>query len=268
MTRDDPEASPDDAASDDAAGPTGPTSAPERLEPLDPVADTSTSLDGNIVASVTAPPVPPRLKRLIVGTTATLVAVAIAARAAFPYLLVHHPLLLLVLNPKTSHMVLVAPQVELWSFLAVVTPRRMLSLVLLFGLGASYGRTAITWAKQRHPRFARLIDLIDGLFARYGLLVVLFLPIHTVCGLAGALRVSFGRFLVAILPGQLLLGIATYYLGDSLSDWIRPLTEWLSRHIVLATAVSVVSVIAYQAFSRARKKGQASPPTPERPSSP
>lgn len=190
-----------------------------------------------------------------------MTATALIARAAAPYLLVHQPLALIALNPDASLMVLVAPQVDLPALIAVAAPRRILNMALTFGLGALYGRMAMTWAKQKYPRFARLIDVLDRLFARHGALVVLFMPVYSICGLAGALRVSFWRFLLAISPGQVLWAVGTYYLGDSLSAWITPFTSWLSDHVGEATAVCVVAVFLYQLVSRRRRKGDESAPT-------
>lgn len=186
---------------------------------------------------------------------------ALIARAATPYLLVHHPLGLIALNPDASLMVLVAPQLDLWSLIAVATPRRILNMAITFGLGALYGRLAMTWAKEKYPRFTRLIDALERLFSRHGVLVVLFLPIYSVCGLAGALRISFWRFLVAITPGQVAWAVGTYYLGDSLSDWITPFVAWLSSHITEATVASVLAVIAYQFVTRWRRKRDDRTPT-------
>jgi len=206
-------------------------------------------------------PIPPRIRQLVLGGIVLMTITALIARAATPYLLVNQPLGLIALNPDASLMVLVAPQVDLGALIAVAAPRRILNMSLTFGLGALYGPMAITWAKEKYPRLARLIDVLDRLFARHGALVVLFLPVYSICGLAGALRIPFWRFLLAITPGQVLWAVGTYYLGGSLSAWINPFISWLSGHVGEATAVCIVAVVLYQLLSRRRGKGDEGPPT-------
>ena len=70
-----------------------------------------------------------------------------------PYLLVHHPLILILLAPVGRHVALAAPSVPLIPMLVVGTLRRVVGLGATYGIGAIYGDAAVAWAEKRYPRF-------------------------------------------------------------------------------------------------------------------
>lgn len=115
---------------------------------------------------------------------------SLVGTALSPYLLVKSPLLLVALSPAAHHVALAAATVDPVSLIAVATLRRVLTGLSAYGLGYLYGQAALDWVEQRHPRLARLVRLVERLFARIGVALLVVAPAPTVAVLAGAARAA------------------------------------------------------------------------------
>jgi hypothetical protein len=122
-----------------------------------------------------------------------------------------------------------------------------------YGLGYLYGPAAFTWLAARYPRLSRFANLLERLFARWGVLLLVAAPARTLAVLAGAARSSVRSFLLAYSAGHALWSTLTYYVGDALSTWTARLTAFLSAHLWESTAVCVLLVLFQQAIARARR---------------
>ncbi|MCB9780406.1 MAG: hypothetical protein H6742_17710 [Alphaproteobacteria bacterium] len=201
------------------------------------------------------------MKRLVVGGIALLAVVSTIAAAFSPWLLVNAPLALVVLNPDGRHIVLASaevPPVPLW---LVASARRFLSMLLTWGLGATYGHAAVSWTVKRFPRFAGFVHWSDRLLQRTGPAILALIPGYTITMLAGVAGLSFRRCAAALAVGVLLMNGATVWFGSELRSFIQPLVAWLTAHVVEATLVTAVVIGGWQLVSRLRgKKGLELPP--------
>jgi membrane protein DedA with SNARE-associated domain len=178
-------------------------------------------------------------------TLASLVGTALA-----PYLLVKGPLLLVALSPAAHHVALAAAAVEPLPLIVVATLRRALTGLAAYGLGYLYGRAAIQWLAQRHPRLARLVDLVERLFARFGVALLIVAPVPSIAVLAGAARRRLSVFLLALLLGLASWTTLTQYLGDTFARSTDLLTAFLGEHLLESTLVCVGFVVLQQAIAR------------------
>ncbi len=212
----------------------------------------------------TAPALPPRVRRLILALVAFTTITGVAGTALSPYLLVEHPLVLLGLNPISRHLVLVANRVELWEALIVGSARRTLNFLATYGVGALYGHALITFFEKRGRWAKKIVNTLEAVYARLGILLVILAPFYSVAALAGIARLRFRLFVIAILPGQVAFAFVWLYFGNAVETWTDPIIDWLAKHVAEATAVAIALVVAQQLYARYRKrrKDQSEPDLP------
>jgi hypothetical protein len=211
------------------------------------------------------PPLPPRIKRIVLGLVAVTVVAGLTGTALSPYLLVEHPLLLVGLNPDSRHLVLSAANTEMWQVVAVGAPRRAINFLATYGLASVYGYVAVEWVDKQHRWLRQVVALIESLYLRLGTLMVVLLPIYSVAGLAGLARMPLWKFVLAIIPGQVAFVAGIYYFGDSIKSWTIPILAFLSEHLVASTTVAIALVVTQQLYRRWRKerrKPEAASPSP------
>lgn len=204
------------------------------------------------------PPLSPALRRLAVAWVSVHTAIALTGTALSPYLAVNHPLLLVLMAPDLQFVLLAAPQLDPALLLAAGTARRATVQVAMYAIGALWGFIAIRWAGRRSPRAARLIGWMESLFGRLGLPLLVVVPAYAMGVLAGASRTPFWAFLAATTVGQLLATWLTAFAGDQLGEWIQRVLAWLGEHVLAATVVAVLLVLAQQLYSRRSRQQQLS----------
>lgn len=166
--------------------------------------------------------------------------------ALSPYLVTHHPLLLIALSPIGRHLVLAASIVDPAAFVTVTVLRRLLFYTASFHLGRALGPWAIPWVEARAARFGRLVRIAERLFGRAPRLVVLLFAGPIVSVLAGTSGMDRRTYFALATPNLivralLVLGFATWleaYLAIALA-WIR--AWWLPATVVLAAGVAFVT---------------------------
>jgi membrane protein YqaA with SNARE-associated domain len=201
----------------------------------------------------TPPEVPPRLKRIILVAVALSAGTAAVGTALSPYLLVEHPLILIGLNPDSRHLVLVANRVELWQAALVGTLRRGLNFLATYGLASLYGYVLITWFEKKRPWAKRIVQLVERVYARIGIWLVILVPLYSIAILSGIARVRVRRFCLAIIPGQIAFVMAILWFGEAIEHWTDPIIAFVSRHVVATTVAFVILVAVQQAWTRWRK---------------
>lgn len=200
------------------------------------------------------------------GAAVTLAGLEALAVALSPWLLVRWPLLLVALSPSGRHIALAVLDVGLVPLVLVATGRRVLALAVTWLLGAIYGRAAIAWAGARFRRLGRLVAWTERLLGRVGLPLLVVAPGFTPSMLAGVTGIPFWPFLLAVTAGNAAWCAATAVLGEAMADWTGPIVDWLSDHVLPATAVAVALVFGRQLWTRLRRGrgprlGEEAPPT-------
>jgi membrane protein DedA with SNARE-associated domain len=175
------------------------------------------------------------------------IAVATAVGAAFaPWLLVHHPLWLLVLNPWPRHQLLVAPNADLLPFVSIVVVRGMLSCAVAMELGRHYGTRGVALIEGRSAESGQLVRTVERLFGRFSAAFLLFTPGWFTSALAGMSGVTRLQSLTLNSVGLAGWAIVHYRVGAWLEPWTAPLMQYLREHMLVATLVCVGLVALYQ----------------------
>jgi hypothetical protein len=193
---------------------------------------------------------PQRLRQAVFALLAVLTAASLIGTALAPYLLVKSPLLLVLASPAAHHVALAAASVAPAPLIAVATARRVLFGLGAFGLGYLYGRAALGWLEQRYPRLWRVVGWVERAFARWGLVLVVLVPVPTVALLAGAARGALLPFLIALTVGQAFWNGVTYYVGDAFAVWTDALTSYVGDNLLESTLVCIAALALQQAISR------------------
>lgn len=164
------------------------------------------------------------------------------ASATIGALLAHHPMYLLLLQPTTKNLLLVATQIPLVTFFVVAVLRRQVPHPLWFLIGRWYGKSGIAWVKRYSPDIAVMIEFIEEKFPRYGWLICLLYPHPAVCAMAGASNMGFIPFLIYTFIGIIGYVWASRVFGDFLS----PVTHWITdfaRHYMIPLTVLTVLIV-------------------------
>ncbi len=184
-----------------------------------------------------------RLCLLVLGVlgTGSMLGVAFSL-----YLVNHYPLLLIAISPLGRHLVLVAPIVDPWAFLAVSVGRRMLFYLPSFYLGRALGPLGIPWIEARAARFGRFVRWMERLFARASHAVVLLMVGPTVSVLAGISGMRAAAFfplatLSLVLRASLVLGFAAW-----IREYIELALAWIDEYWIPGTLVMVTLVALYR----------------------
>jgi len=183
------------------------------------------------------------------------IAVATALGAGFaPYLLVHHPFWLLALNPWPRHQLLVAPDVHIVPFVAVVVVRGMLSCAVSFEIGRCYGTRGVALIEGKSSEYGSVLRSIEQLFGRFSYAFLLFTPGWFTSALAGMSGVARARCLILNCLGLMGWALVHHRVGAWLEPWTAPIIRFLQEHVLIATLICVVLVALYQGHSW-RKRG-------------
>jgi membrane protein DedA with SNARE-associated domain len=186
---------------------------------------------------------------LVIVLAATAVGAALA-----PYLLVNHPLWLLVLNPWPRHQILVAPHTDLVPFLLVVVPRSALMCWISYELGRHYGPRGTALLEGRAPDLGRGLRSIERLFGRWSAPLLFVMPGWLTSSLAGMSGVT--RWLTLLLSATGILGWAllNHHVGGWLEPYLRPVMTFLREHMLEACVVCTAGVLLYQLYVQRRRR--------------
>lgn len=201
---------------------------------------------------------PARLVKASWGVVGLLTVASLTGTAVAPLLLVKAPLLLVALAPDGRHVALAAGSVDPLLLIGVSVVRRAAYGVGVYGLGAAYGDLAVSWIEARAQSFGRLLRVLEKLFARVGALVLVPLPLLTLCILAGAARARLLVVLPALLLGHCLWAGTTVWLGTRFANSSQMVIDFFATRLVESTLVCLALVAAHQFFTR-RKRGSAPP---------
>ncbi len=187
---------------------------------------------------------------------------SMAGVASSLYLVNHYPLLLIALSPLGRHLVLVAPIVDPYAFVAVAVLRRMAFYLACYQLGRSTGPAGVVWLEQRAARFARFVRWLEKLFARFSRAVTLISAGPTVSALAGMSGMPLRLFALLATVGLTLRMAAILLFAEALREPIEWLLALIDEYWKPGTAILVTGTLLYQ-WRRARAKRLSGPSTPE-----
>jgi hypothetical protein len=196
----------------------------------------------------------PLARKLILAGVATTTLVGTLGVAFLPYLIVEHPALLLLTSSDGRNLVLAAAKLDPFTVLAIAVPRRVLAMVVTWGLGMLYGRKLLGWTGRKLPSIGRALTWLEGLFRRYRRTLLVLWPTYTTAVLAGVANMSWRLFLPWVVVGQIGYVAISYVLGDALSAWITQGIAWLSLYVWEATALCVALVAVQQLVALVRRR--------------
>jgi hypothetical protein len=162
------------------------------------------------------------------------------------YLVNHYPLLLIALSPIGRHLVLVAPIVDPFAFVAVALARRMAFYLATFYLGRALGPAGIVWIEARAVHFGRFVRWIERLFSRASHVVVFAMASPTVAALAGISGMRTGVFLALATAGLIIRLVIVLGFAEWLREPIEWLLAWIDEYWIPGTVVLVAGVVLYQ----------------------
>jgi membrane protein DedA with SNARE-associated domain len=186
-----------------------------------------------------------RTVRVCVSTLATLSAFSLTGVAFWFWLVNHQPLLLVALSPIGRHLLLVAPTVDPFAFVAVVVVRRMLFYLASFHLGRALGPAGISWIEARAARFGRFVRVLERIFRRASLPIVFVFCGPTFSALAGVSGMRPRTFAALAASGLVVRAIAVLAVAASVRSYIELVLAWIDDHWVPGTIVMLLLVGLY-----------------------
>lgn len=197
---------------------------------------------------------PTNVRRGIVAFVVVMSALGFIGTALSPYLLVKYPLLLVALNPDGRHLLLVAPDVDFLTLLAVAAPRRVLALLATYGLAGLYGQQMVRYAEKRVKAIGTIARFLARALARVGSILLFVFPVHSLAGLSGAAGMRLRTFLLPISLGQVPFVFVYYRFGEAISSVTAQITAFLAANLVESTAVCIGLVLLQQIVTRLRRR--------------
>ncbi len=169
------------------------------------------------------------------------------------YLLNEAPLLLVALSPIGRHLLLVAPTVDPFAFIAVAAPRRLLFYVPCFFLGRELGPSGLAWLERRAPGAERFLRMLERIFerSRYPAVVLLLGPAMST--IAGNSEMSLRIWLPLVAVGLVIRLSITIAFGEVFRGPIEAMLEWIYQYRLPGTILLVGSIVAYQLYKRRPK---------------
>src|SRR5687767_14576631 len=120
-----------------------------------------------------------------------------------PKLIVDHPLLQIIINPRNRWLLLASPQLDAVTFFVVGFFRLVLTDPIAFLLGWQYGDTAIRWAERKMGDNVGMIETVQRWFGKAAPVVIFIAPSFYWCVLAGAARMKPRLFIALNVAGTI-----------------------------------------------------------------
>lgn len=187
-----------------------------------------------------------RIVRLCASALAMLSTLSLVGVVFSLYLVNHQPLLLVALSPIGRHLLLAAPTVDPFAFVAVVVARRMLFYLASFHLGRALGPAGVVWIEARAAGFGRFVRWLEWLFQRASHLVIFFLCGPTLSALAGASGMRPRTFAALAAPGLALRAILLLGIAASVREYIELLLAWIDENWIAGTVAMLALVTLYR----------------------
>jgi hypothetical protein len=162
------------------------------------------------------------------------------------YLVNHYPLLLVAMSPIGRHLVLAAPNVDPFAFIAVAGGRRLLFYLASYHLGSALGPPGLVWLEVRLARLARFVRWLERIFERWSHAVLVLTPGPTVSCLAGIANMPLRVYLPLVSLGLVLRMVLVIVMAAWLREPIEALLELIDAYWVPGTIITVLGVLVYR----------------------
>jgi membrane protein DedA with SNARE-associated domain len=182
---------------------------------------------------------------ILSAAIAVFYATGILGLALLPILARDLPVLLLLLNPSTGVLLVISERVDLVTFLALATTRRIAFHILFFLLGEWYGASAVRWVEQRIGGTQATVEFIEQLFARVRWPVVFFFPGPLPSVLAGSIQMRRVPFLAVDIAGTVGSLLVIRFAADIAADPIGSALRFSDQHAGLLTALCASATIIW-----------------------
>jgi len=192
-----------------------------------------------------------RLKLLLAPVIVLFVLRAIGVALA-PALLERAPILLFLMAPLGRHLVLISPDLDLPSFIAVGMIGYFLVDPFTYLLGREYGQAAVDWVEQRSGVAGRWVRWVDRLFRRAAPVVLFITPGPFVNLLAGVAKMRVPIWLALNLAGTFMAVMVVRYFGAVLETWINAVRAFVDANVAELTIASVTIVVISMLLRRRR----------------
>jgi membrane protein DedA with SNARE-associated domain len=189
------------------------------------------------------------IQALIVGTFV----VSTAGTAMLPYLLVEHPIALLLTSADMRNIVLLAPRLGPEVLIPLAVVRRIVAMLSTYGFGLLYGRAVLEAAARRFVLAHRLLTWFETVFVRYTAPSLVLWPSYICNTVAGVSRTPLRTFVPWMALGQLGFVLFSLLLGSAATRWTEALTVWLRAHVIEMTVLTVTLVALQQLASHVRR---------------
>ena len=196
-------------------------------------------------------------RRATRACVAALVVLAVgnkAGDAAAPALIVNAPLLLVFLAPQARYLLLASSTVGTVPIVAVALTRRLLSVPVLYRLGALHGTGVLGWFDRRFRRLGRMMRAIERWFRRRRAPVVVAFPGGLTAFLAGDVSMPLLPLLGLTTVGLLARVSFTLWLGEVLSRPLDATLGFISDHQWQMTALTAALTALHLLHQRRRSR--------------
>lgn len=194
---------------------------------------------------------------LLVVPIVILVIAANVGTALAPTLVVNNPVLLIALDARIRHLLLVvAAGIGPLPFFLVGFLRLVVSDPLFYLLGREFGPPAMRWAERRMGLTPAYVQTIERWFAKIGPVLVAAIPNNLICLLAGVTRMRPRTFLVLNVGGTLVRLAIIWWLGKALQEPLDVVLRFISRYQWALVAISVAVVVLQVAIQQRRGQGE------------
>jgi membrane protein DedA with SNARE-associated domain len=183
-----------------------------------------------------------RLVTLITIPLIALVIVSYVGDAIMPSLVDQHPLLLMAMNPRNRNLLLVANQLDAWSFYVVGTLRLVATDPLWFLIGFWYGDAALRWAERRTRTFGETLRWFEQGFSKAAYPLVVIAPNNWICLFAGAAGMPVGIFFALNIIGTVGRLYLIRVLGDAFDSPIQWVLDFIADYRTPLLVLSIVVV--------------------------
>ncbi len=174
--------------------------------------------------------------------------------ATSPALVVGAPLLLVFLAPQARYLLLASRTVGTVPLVAVALARRMLTVPVVYRLGALHGTGVLGWFDRRFRRIGRMMRAIERWFGRRPMPVLVAFPGGLTAFLAGDVGMPMGVVLGLTAAGLLIRISFTLWLGEVLSGPLDATLGFISDHQWEMTALTLALTLWHVFRHRQRSR--------------
>lgn len=196
-----------------------------------------------------------RTLTLIVTPIIILVVAGWVGDASAAYLVDHHPVWLIALNPRNRNLLLVTNYVDALPYYVVGTLRLLASDPLFYLLGVLYGDAAIKWMERKAPTYGKFFRSVEKFFSVAAYPLVVIAPNYYICLFAGAAGMSIPVFLVLNIGGTIGRLYILRVTGDIFSGPIDSVLGFIRDYRWPVTGVLIL-VVAFSIWSELRQGGE------------